>query len=104
LIGCFPEGELNTAFIRVEAGLGVTPYARFDHSDLAMAVDLSEECSDLVPRLAQQAPHRICAIGNSREAGAPFVEAFTFVCTGRTARVISAVGQMARTVIRLGQP
>ena len=103
LIGCFLEGELNTVFVGVDAGLGVSPYARFDHSDLASAVGLSEGCSELIPRIAEQVPNRICEIGNASEALDPSVEAFSFVCTGRSDSVISAVGKLARTVIRLGQ-
>jgi hypothetical protein len=104
LVGCFLEGELSTVFVGVEAGLGVIPYARFDHSNLGRAVDLSEACSDLIPRVAEQVPDRICQIGNAPEARDPFIEAFSFVCTGRDDRVISAVGRMARTVAMLGQP
>jgi hypothetical protein len=103
-IGCFPDGEFNSLSFRVDAGLGVLPYRRYDHSSLGLAVDLSEDCTDLIPVLAEQVPPHICEIGNSPDARGPLVEAFTVVCTGRFDRVISAVGKMTRVVSRLGQP
>ena len=104
IVGCFLEGGLSSVFVGVDAGLGVIPYARHDHSNLGWAVDLSQDCSDLIPSLAEQVPHRICEIGSTAEARDPSVEAFSFVCTGRADRVISAIGEMAKAVLRLGQP
>ncbi len=100
-IGCFIfDGELNAVALTTRAGLGVIGLVP-DSRDLAQAVDLSEECADLIPSLAEQVPHRICEIGNQPDRN---IEAFNFVCTGRADRVISAVGQMAKVVTRLGQP
>jgi len=99
-IGCFIfDGELNAVALTIRAGLGVIGLV--NNRDVAQAVDLSEECSDLIPRLAEQVPHRICEIGNQPDRN---IEAFNFVCTGRADAVISAVGKMAKAVTRLGQP
>ncbi len=99
-IGCFVfDGELNAVALTTRAGLGVIGFS--SDRDLAQAVDLSEECADLIPSLAERVPHRICEIGNQPDRN---IEAFNFVCTGRADRVISAVGQMAKAVTRLGQP
>ena len=68
---------------------------------LGKAVDLSEECSDLIPLIADQVSDRICEIGSTKNVG---IEEFSFVCTGRADAVISAVGKMAKAVTRLGQP
>ena len=102
LIGCHPEEALNRVFISVETGLGVNSIS--EGGFLAEAVDLSEECSDLIPRIAEKVPHRICEVGEAREARDPGVEAIRFVCTRGADAVISAVGKMAKTVIRLAQP
>ena len=67
----------------------------------AIAIDVSEECSDLIPSLSEHVPDRICEIGNTTERG---LEAFGFICTGRADAVISAVGKMAKAVARLEQP
>ena len=102
LIECFLDRESNRVFLQIEAGLG--PISSTIDRNLAGAVDLSQECSYLIPRLAEQVPHPICEIGNTPEARDPSVEAFRFVCTGRPYAIIWAVGKMARAVIRLGQP
>ncbi len=104
LIECFLDRELNRVFIQIEAGLEVNSISSTIGRNLAAAVDLSQECSYLIPRLAEQVPPNICEIGNTAEARDPSVEAFRFVCTGRPDTVIWAVGKMARAVIRLGQP
>ena len=99
-IGCFIfDGELNAVALTTRAGLGVI--GLINDRDLAQAVDLSEECSALIPRLAEQVPHRVCEIGNQPDRN---IEAFNFLCTGRADAVISAVGKMAKAVTRLGQP
>ena len=99
-IGCFIfDGELNAVALTTRAGLGVI--GLINDRDLAQAVDLPEECSDLIARLAEQVPHRICEIGNQPDRN---IEAFNFLCTGRAGAVISAVGKMAKAVTRLGQP
>jgi len=101
-IGCFPDG-LNTVVHQIDAGIGVGLEAigAPDQRPLAIARDQSEECSDLIPPLAEQVPHPICEIGSSSQNA---TELFGFVCTGRADAVISAVGAMSRAVIRLGQP
>jgi len=104
-IGCWlsDPGEANsTVLLRTGEALGVIGFS--NGGDLVEAVGLSEECSDLISRLAEQVPHRICEIGNSGMAVFdPHVEGLSFVCTGRADRVISAVGKMAKAVIRLGE-
>jgi tRNA U38,U39,U40 pseudouridine synthase TruA len=57
---------------------------------------------DLIPALAEQFSHRICEVGNPFEAGDQFRAGF--VCAGRADRVISAIGNVAKAVTRLGQP
>ena len=101
-IGCFPDG-LNSVVLLIDAGLGVELGAipSFDQRPLAVAKDQSEECSELIPPLAEEVPDRICEIGSSSQQA---TELFGFVCTGRADAVIRAVGKMARAVIRLGQP
>ncbi len=103
-VGCFLDGGLSAVNLRINALLGVIGNAALFPGEglaLAGAVDLSEECSDLIPRIAEQVPDRVCEIGNNRNVGD---EAFSFVCTGRADAVISAVGKMAKAVSRLGQP
>jgi hypothetical protein len=100
-IQCFPDGGLNFVGFGVNAGLGVGLEEIGSTGALAVARDQSEECSDLITRLAEEVPDHICEIGNSPHRS---VELFGFVCTGRADVVISAVGTMARAVIRLGQP
>jgi hypothetical protein len=99
-IQCFPDGGLNTVGMSVEAGLGAGLGA-ISQGTLAVAKNQSEDCSELIPALAEQVPHPICEIGSSPHQA---TELFGFVCTGHADAVISAVGKMARTVIRLGQP
>jgi hypothetical protein len=105
-IGCWvsaPAESNSTVLLRTGETLGVVGIST--GGDLVEAVGLSEECSDLIPRLAEQVPHRICEIGNSSQAVFdPHVEGITFVCVGPADAVISAVGKMAKAVIRLGQP
>jgi hypothetical protein len=100
-IQCFSDGGLNFVGIGLDAGLGVGLEKIGSNDGLAVARDQSEECSDLIPRLAEEVPDHICEIGSSPHHA---VELFGFVCTGRADAVISAVGAMARAVIRLGQP
>jgi hypothetical protein len=98
---CWLEpGGLNRVGFGINAGLGVG-LETINADGLAVARDLSEECSDLIPRLAEEVPDHICEIGSTPHNA---VELFGFVCTGRADAVISAVGTMARAVIRLGQP
>ena len=102
-VGCFLDG-LNTVNLRVNALLGVIGNAALFPGEgliLAKAVDLSEECSDLIPRITERLPDRVCEIGSTKNVG---IEAFSFVCTGRADAVVSAVGKMAKAVTRLGQP
>ena len=102
LVGCHPEEALNRVFISVETGLGV--HSISEGGFLAEAVDLSEECSDLIHGIAEKVPHRTCEAVRAREDRDPGVAAFRFVCTGGADRVISAIGKMGKAVARLGQP
>jgi hypothetical protein len=99
-IACWLDGGLSRVGFGINAGLGVG-LETINADGLAVARDLSEECSDLIPRLAEEVPDHICEIGSTPHNA---VELFGFVCTGRADAVISAVGTMARAVIRLGQP
>ncbi len=90
--------------LRINALLGVIGSAALFPSEglsPGKAFDLSGDCSDLIPLIAEKVPDRICEIGNTRNVG---IEEFSFVCTGRADAVISAVGKMAKAVSRLGQP
>jgi hypothetical protein len=100
-IQCFPDGGLNFVGFGIGAGLGVGLGEIGSADPLAVARDQSEECSDLIARLAEEVPDHICEIGSSPHRA---VEIFGFVCTGRADAVVSAVGTMARAVIRLGEP
>jgi hypothetical protein len=103
-VACFPDGGLNAVTLRINALLGVVGSAALfpgEGLNLGRAVDLAEECSDLIPAIAEQVPHRVCEIGNNKNVG---TEAFSFVCTGSADAVISAVGKLAKAVTRLGQP
>ena len=100
---CWLDGGLNRVQHQIDAtiGVGLGAIGAPDQRPLAVARDQSEECSDLIPRLAEKVPHPICEIGSSSQNA---TELFGFVCTGRADAVMLAVGRMARAVIRLGQP
>ena len=96
-IACAPDGH---AVFDIGWGLGVLAIPTPHPNSLNVFVEHDEDCLDLLPALAEQVPHRICEIGSTIEDAAG-VEAFGFVCTGRANAVISAVGEMAKAVIRL---
>ena len=96
-IACASDGH---AAFDIHGGLGVLAIPTPDPRALNVFVEHDEDCLDLLPALAEQVPHRICEISNTFEDPAG-VEAFGFVCTGHADRVISAVGKMAKAVIRL---
>jgi hypothetical protein len=101
-VACFPDGSGNSVGLRIGAGLGVgLEVITAPDGFLAIAIDRSEECSDLVSGLAGQVPDRTCEIGGPTERG---IENFSYICTGRADAVISAIGEMAKAVSRLGQP
>ena len=103
-MGCFPNREFNLVYFQIDAVLGVIGISGNEILTVARSI-VSEECSDLTPALVEQVPDHICEIGNHPESqNNPDGEFFGFVCTGRADVVISAVGRMARAVIRLGQP
>ena len=91
--------------LQTSGGLGIIATANPTNQFSSFAVGagpVAQECSELIPSLTEQVPHRICEIGSTFEQGAE-IEVF-FLCTGRADAVISAVGKMARAVNRLGQP
>ncbi len=101
-VGCAnPIASESGASLEIGGVLGVV-----GTTGLYVFVNHTEDCSALIPALAEQVAQRICAVGNTdietHEGGTE--GSFNFVCTGRADRVISAVGKMARAVIRLGQP
>jgi hypothetical protein len=103
-IKCFFEPEVHVG-LETFGGLGILAIPRPPEQFSSFAVfagPLAEECSDLIPFLIEQFPRRICEIGGTFQPGEG-VEV-PFVCTGRADVVISAVGQMAKAVTRLGQP
>ncbi len=93
----------NFVGVNTFGGLGIlaTPNPTGEFRSFGFGIQHAQDCSDLMPALAELVPRRICEIGNSVEEGNEVrVE---FVCTGRVDAVISAVGKMARAVARLGQ-
>ncbi len=90
----------SVARFDVHQGLGVLAIPTAEPSSLSLLVDHAEDCLDLLPALAEQVPHRICEVSITTEVS-PGVEAFGFVCAGRADAVISAVGKMAKAMIRL---
>ena len=102
LMGCFPIGELNQVFIRIDVGLGVIGISNDGSPSVALSA-VSEECLDLLPALAEQVSDRVCEIGNAPDVRGSSEHAFRYVCTGRADVVISAIGKMAKAVTRLGQ-
>ncbi len=88
----------SVARFDVHQGLGVLaiPTTSFN-----VFIDHDEDCLDLLPALAEQVPHRICEFSNTFENGN--LLQVEFVCTGGADAVISAIGKMAKAVIRLGQ-
>jgi hypothetical protein len=86
------------AALNTFGGLGVLaiPTTSFN-----VFIDHDEDCLDLLPALAEQVPHRICEFSDPFENGN--LLQVEFVCTGRADAVISAIGKMAKAVIRLGQ-
>ena len=103
-IKCFIEPEFTHVALETFGGLGIIaiPIPEQFGSFGVSAGPLAEECSELIPSLAEQVPRRVCEIGSTLEPGAGIE--LPFVCTGRADAVIAAVGRMARAVIRLGQP
>jgi hypothetical protein len=100
-VSCWLDGGLSRVGFGVEAGIGVGLGEIGSVGGFATARNQSEECSDLVTRLAEEVPDHICEIGDTPHHA---VADFGFVCTGRADAVISTVGKIARAVIRLGQP
>ena len=101
----FPQESSIIVSLEIGWGLGVVGLPPTENNLFAVFADatqVGEECSDLIPRLAEQVPHRICEIGSTLEHVGADLEVL-FVCTGRADAVISAVGKMARAVNRLGQ-
>ena len=86
------------AALNTFGGLGVLaiPTTSFN-----VFVDHEEGCLDLLPALAEQVPHRICEFSDTFENGN--LLQVEFVCTGGADAVTSAIGKMAKAVIRLGQ-
>ena len=86
------------AALNTFGGLGVLaiPTTSFN-----VFIDHDEDCLDLLPALAEQVPHRICEFSNTFENGN--LLQVEFVCTGGADAVISAIGKMAKAVVRLGQ-
>ena len=100
---CFAQ-DRTVVGIEIGAGLGILGLPlRGDNPNFAVFADASQagDCSDLIPALVERVP-RICETGSALVAGDD-LEVF-FVCTGRADVVIAAVGQMAKAVVRLGQP
>ena len=93
--------QLPFAALETVGGLGVLAIPTTGPTSLSVLTEHAEDCLDLIPALAEQVPHRICEVGNTFEAGNEL--RVNFVCTGRADAVISAVGKMAKAVIRLGQ-
>ncbi len=100
-VGCAnPIASESGASLEIRGELGVVgttgPYLFVNHT---------EDCSALLPALAERVAQRICAVGNTdlktHEGGTE--GAFTFVCTGRADAVISAVGKIAKAVATIGQ-
>ena len=89
------------AALETFGGLGVLAIPTTDGTSLIVFSEHAEDCLDLLPALAEQVPHRICEVGNTFERGDQL--RIDFVCAGRADAVISAVGKMAKAVIRLGQ-
>ena len=102
-INCVTLPEVRFVGVNTFGGLGIlatlNPTGEF--RSFGFSIQHAQDCSDLMPALAELVPRRICEIGSSVEEGNEVrVE---FVCTGRVDAVISAVGKMARAVARLGQ-
>ncbi len=87
------------AALNTSGGLGVLA---FPTASLNVFIDHDEDCLGLIPALAEQVPHRICEFSSTFQNG-NLLQA-DFVCTGRADAVISAIGKMAKALIRLGQP
>ena len=102
----FPQESSTIVGLEIGGGLGITGLPlRGDNPNFAAFADVSQvgDCSDLIPALADQVPHPICEIGSTLEVVAGESLEILFVCNGRADAVISAVGEMARAVNRLGQ-
>ena len=79
-------------------------FARLDTeaSRFNVFVEHAEDCMDLLPALADRVSHRICEFGGTAEQS-PGLQVFGVVCTGQADMVISAVGDIARAMIRVTQ-
>ncbi len=86
------------AALNISGGLGVLAIPT---TSFSVFIDHDEDCLDLLPALAEQVPHRICEFSDTFESGN--LLRVEFVCTGGADAVISAIGKMAKAVIRLGQ-
>ena len=96
------DPEFTGAALNTFGGLGVLATPTTDRTSFRVFSEHAEDCLDLIPALAEQVPHHICEVGNTFQNG-NLLQA-DFVCTGRADAVISAIGKMAKAVIRLGQP
>ena len=93
----------NGAALNASAGLGVLaiPIPKPDSPRYGVFINHDEDCLALLPALAEQASHRICEFSDIFENGG--LLQVEYVCTGGSDAVISAIGKMAKAVIRLGQ-
>ncbi len=96
-----PIASESGASLEIGGELGVV-----GTTGLYVFVNHTEECSALLPALAERVAQRICAVGNTdiETHGGGTEGGFNFVCTGRADAVISAVGQIAKAVTTIGQP
>ena len=90
----------SIAVFDVHQGLGVLAIPSPEPPTFGVRVDHAEDCSVLLSDLAEQVPHRTCEVATTIEIS-PGVEGFGVVCAGRADAVISAVGKMAKAMIRL---
>ena len=91
------------AALNVSGGLGVLaiPNPNPEGNTFGLFIDHDEDCSALLPALAEQARHRTCEFSDIFENGG--LLRVEYVCTGGSDAVISAIGKMAKAMIRLGQ-
>lgn len=91
------------AALNVDGGLGVLaiPNPNPEANAFGLFIDHDEDCSALLPALAEQARHRTCEFSDVFENGS--LLRVEYVCTGGSDAVISAIGEIAKALIRLGQ-